>query len=308
MCRVLAYLGEPVLLDDLLYRPDNSLVKQAYAPEMLHMLNLAGFGLAAWDPHLFDASAPLVYKSVTLPVFDANLKQLAQKLRARCLLAHVRGVAYHSRVHIGEYNLHPFKYDGFRVAMAHNGDLHRFDEMKYRLVAHLKPAIAQRIRGTTDSEWMYAVLMSQLEDPTASPTALELAHAVEKMLKVIRVERDHAGICTQSPVNLFISDGASIVGVRFTFDFGCYPQEDAARIHEMQLRYLSCWYTSGRSYGVHDGEWRMTGGSRAATSVIVASEPLTRDATTWLEVPEYSILHVDARGGKPKIGVMELDV
>ena len=27
MCRVLAYLGEPVLLDDFLYKPGNSLVK-----------------------------------------------------------------------------------------------------------------------------------------------------------------------------------------------------------------------------------------------------------------------------------------
>ena len=47
MCRVLAYLGEPVLLDNLLYAPDNSLVRQSYAPQHLRMLNLAGFGLTA---------------------------------------------------------------------------------------------------------------------------------------------------------------------------------------------------------------------------------------------------------------------
>jgi glutamine amidotransferase len=308
MCRVLAYLGEPVLLDELLYQPDSSLVKQAYDPKMFHMLNLAGFGLAAWDPHLFDPDAPLLYKSVMLPVFDANLKTLAQKLRARCLLAHVRGVPYHSRVHIGEHNLHPFKYDEFRLAMAHNGDLYRFAEMKYRLIEHVKPAIAQRIRGTTDSEWMYAVLMSQVEDPTADLSALEIAHAVEKMLKIVREVRDLADIHTQSPVNLFLSDGNSLVAVRFTFDFGCYPQEGPDRIHEMQLRYLSCWYTLGRRYGVHNGEWKMTGGSRLADSVIVASEPITKDATTWLEVPEYSMLHVEAKTGRPRIGVIELDV
>src|SRR5829696_6845944 len=182
MCRVLAYLGEPVLLDDLLYQPDSSLVKQSYDPKMLHMLNLAGFGFSAWDPHLCDPDAPLVYKSVMLPVFDANLKALSHKLRVRCLLAHVRGVAYHSRVQIAEHNLHPFKYDEFRLAMAHNGELDRFGEMKYRLLEHIKPAIAQRIRGATDSEWMYAVLMSQVEDPTADLSALEIARAVERML------------------------------------------------------------------------------------------------------------------------------
>src|SRR5262249_3830576 len=133
MCRVLAYLGEPVLLDDLLYKPDSSLVKQSYDPKMLHMLNRAGLGLCAWDGRLFDPDTPLLYKSATLPVFDANLKNLAQKIQPRCLLAHVRGVAYHSRVNIGEHNLHPFKYDDFRLALAHNGDLHRFSEMKFLL-------------------------------------------------------------------------------------------------------------------------------------------------------------------------------
>ena len=49
MCRALLYLGEPVLLDNLLYQPDSALVRQATMPKMLHMLNLAGFGLRAWD-------------------------------------------------------------------------------------------------------------------------------------------------------------------------------------------------------------------------------------------------------------------
>ena len=58
MCRVLAYLGEPVLLDDLLYKPDSSLIRQTYAPKMLHMLNLAGFGMQAWDPTSFRPEDP----------------------------------------------------------------------------------------------------------------------------------------------------------------------------------------------------------------------------------------------------------
>ena len=50
MCRALLYLGEPVLLDNFLYQPDSALVRQTYMPKMLNMLNLAGFGLRAWDP------------------------------------------------------------------------------------------------------------------------------------------------------------------------------------------------------------------------------------------------------------------
>ena len=57
MCRVLSDLGRPLLLDDLLYQPDNSLVRQSYDPQMLHMLNLAGFGMAISGSQLAPAGA-----------------------------------------------------------------------------------------------------------------------------------------------------------------------------------------------------------------------------------------------------------
>ena len=60
MCRVLAYVGQPLLLDDLLYEPDNSFIKQTLEPQMLHVLNLAGFGMAAWDEELHTPGAPLI--------------------------------------------------------------------------------------------------------------------------------------------------------------------------------------------------------------------------------------------------------
>ena len=40
MCRILSYLGSPVLLDHLLYAPDSSLLNQTTAAQMLSMLNL----------------------------------------------------------------------------------------------------------------------------------------------------------------------------------------------------------------------------------------------------------------------------
>jgi glutamine amidotransferase len=305
VCRVLAYLGEPVLLEDLLYKPDSSLVTQAYSPRMLQMLNLAGFGMLAWDPGSHDPATPFTYRSTAVPVFDANLKGLSTKLKARAVLAHVRGVAYHSQVSISEQNLHPFRFEGMPWAMAHNGDLFRFPELKFRLLEHVKPELARRIKGNTDSEWMYALVMSQLERPDAPPE--EVARAVVAMLKIVRKCRDAVGIDVSSPANLFLSDGRSMVCARFTFDYGCYQTEDPSRVHEMQLRYLSCWYTAGRAYGFKDGEWKMAGGLKGATSVMVASEPLTKDTSTWLEVPEYGLLAIDGRGDAPAITSLEID-
>jgi hypothetical protein len=47
MCRALLYLGELVLLDNLLFQRDSALIRPSYMPKMLHMRNLAGFGLHA---------------------------------------------------------------------------------------------------------------------------------------------------------------------------------------------------------------------------------------------------------------------
>ncbi|TAK85476.1 MAG: class II glutamine amidotransferase [Betaproteobacteria bacterium] len=305
MCRALLYLGEPVVLDDLLFQPDSALVKQTYMPKMLHLLNLAGFGMRAWDPSSRHPEVPFSYASDSLPVFDRNLKGLAEKIAAPCVLAHVRGVPYSTRVEIAPHNAHPFQFAGVPLALAHNGDLARFAEMKPLLMAHVKPHFAAQIRGTTDSEWIYALVVSALENPHARPQAGELHEAVAHALRVLREARAKLGIATASPVNLFLADGVQLAAARYCFDFGCYPA-DPAEFVAGHLNYYSLWYTAGRDYGMHDGEWKMTGGSGNATSVLVASEPLTRDTAAWVEIPEYCMLHASMAGGRPAITIRDL--
>ena len=51
-------------------------------------------------------------------------------------------------------------------------------------------------------------------------------------------------------------------------------------LHMLNLAYLSLWYTAGRDYGLHEGEWKMTGGAVAVVQVLlhqlrmVALEPV----------------------------------
>jgi glutamine amidotransferase len=307
MCRALLYLGPPVLLDNLLYQPDSALVRQSYMPKMLHMLNLAGFGMRAWNAASREPALPFTYISDSLPVFDRNLKALAAKVEADCVLAHVRGVAYSTQVEISLQNVHPFQFPGVPLALAHNGDLARFSEMRPLLAAHVRPELARHIRGTTDSEWIYALIASRLDDPFAMPHRDELIAAVQQALRILRETRATLGIETSSSANLFMTDGRQMVAVRYCFDFGRYATDDAARLHEANLSFLSLWYTAGRDYALHDGEWKMTGGASAADSILVASEPLTRDVAAWVEVPEYSLLHAEMREGRPAITVRYLD-
>src|SRR5690349_10759993 len=307
MCRALLYLGQPVLLDNLLFQPDSALVRQSYMPKMLHMLNLAGFGMRAWDPGSRDAEIPFAYASDSLPVFDRNLKSLAGKVRAGCVLAHVRGVAYSTQVEISLQNVHPFQFAGVPLALAHNGDLARFAEMRPRLAAHVRPELARQVRGTTDSEWIYALVVSQLADPYVAPTGTALVDAMRRALEIIRNERAALGVDTSSSVNLFVTDGRQVAAARYCFDFGRYATGDAARVHEANMNFLSLWYTAGRGYGLHEGEWKMTGGAEHADSILVASEPLTRDVASWVEVPEYSVLHAEIVDGRPRVAIRYLD-
>jgi glutamine amidotransferase len=51
----------------------------------------------------------------------------------------------------------------------------------------------------------------------------------------------------------------------------------------------------------------MTGGAERADSILVASEPLTRDSSSWVELPEYGALFADMREGRPRVSVKLLD-
>lgn len=304
MCRMLGYIGSRVALDHFLYEPDSSLLRQATDAQMLQTLNLAGFGLAAWDPESYSAGSPFEYRNVQVPTFDRNLRALSAKVQATALIAHVRGVPYSSDVQINQQNLHPFRFPGVRLALAHNGDLARFSEMRFELLEHVRPEIARHISGSSDSEWIYALVLSNLEDPTQALDVEEIVAAVCKALEVLRRTRERLGIRTSSSVNLLVSDGRSLVATRFCFDFGRY----GGAVPQGGLEYLSLWHTTGRDYGFHEGEWKMTGGATDANSVIVSSEPLTRDVSTWLEVPEYSLLAVSTTGEGHRVRTLPLDV
>jgi glutamine amidotransferase len=247
---------------------------------------------------------PYRYRTTQVAVFDRNLKELANKLQVGALLAHIRGVPMTSTVQVNEQNVHPFRFNNVPLAMAHNGDLAGFREMRFDLLPHVRPEFAQAISGSTDSEWIYALVASALPDPGAINAPEAILAAIRQALTIIRTVRDRHGITRSSSANLMFCDGVNLVAVRYTFDFG--------RFEASQLQgttdFLSMWYSFGADYGLHDGEWKLTGGAKRADSIVVASEPLTRDFATWIEVPEYSALVVRSDGSRRFAEIHALDV
>lgn len=306
MCRILAYLGKPLPMRHLLFDTDNSLVRQSYSPRMMNtFLNLAGFGMKAWDPNSLGPDDPFSYRATSLPSFDRNLRFLAAKLAPTCLVAHVRGVTYSHEAIVADTNLHPFQFPGAAAVLAHNGHLRSFPQMRYALVDHVRPELSRRIEGTTDSEWIYALILSQLPDPYAVPGIRELADATAAALRILRSVRNAHGIDTSSPVNLCLGTGRGLVATRFSFDYGWYPPED--EMLETDLPFVSLWYAIGGAYEHMGGGWQMTAGE-PAESLIIASEPLTTDHSSWFEVPEYSMLTAEFTPVGLEFQTRDLDV
>jgi glutamine amidotransferase len=307
MCRLVAYLGERVVLDDVLFAPDSSIVEQAVHPQMLAAMNLAGFGVVAWDDESPSAELPWTHRTAGLPFFDRNLRALSHKARSTALLAHVRGVLLTEREVVNQQNVHPFQYEGIPIALAMNGDLDRFADMRVDVANLVDPEYARRVEGTTDSEWLYALILSKLHDPYAAVAdPEELAAAVETALHEVRDVRERRGFQRQSAVNLVVSDGRCLVATRFAFDYGWYHDEWSFAGGERRYDFTTLWYAAGTGYGRHEGEWGVGPGS-PSTSLIVASEPLTRDRSAWLEAPEYCML-VAAPGGRGlEVEIRELD-
>jgi glutamine amidotransferase len=260
MCRVLAYVGEPVDLEDLLYRTDSSLLHQVYEPQLMSFLNLAGFGMTAWDERSFAPDVPFVYKTSQVPVFDRNLRSLSGKLRPTSLIAHIRGVTHSDREVVGHYNVHPFHRGGAPLALAQNGTLSAFGTMRYDLLPFIRPEVARRIEGTTDTEWVYALVLSQLPAGVADPTLEQYEHALVGALELIREIRVRRGIADSSGLNLVASDGRCLIATRFTFDYGWH--KDDIPSPAQRFDFVSLWFTVGTTYRQVDDEWVMAGGNR----------------------------------------------
>lgn len=260
MCRILSYLGCPIVLEKLLYETDNSFIKQSYFPKyMSHLLNLAGFGLVAWDQDSYHSELPYIYKTDLLPFYDENLRNLSQKITPYCLLAHLRGVSYTEKQVVSRQNVHPFMFENTNVALAHNGFLFDFDAMKYALLDYIHPEIAKKITGTTDSEWIYAVFVSQFLQYANEYSTDDIAKSILETLKILQTVRQKFNIAINSPVNLFITNGDFIAATRFVYDFGWQAK---AKDIDPHFTYHSLWYTYGESYGFYEKEYKMKEGQK----------------------------------------------
>ncbi len=158
MCRLLAYLGSPVSLEHLLYKPEHSLIVQGYKPREMTsgVVNADGFGVGWY--HSQKDIEPFTYKN-TLPIWnDINLPSLSRYVESKCVLAYVRSATSEQAVDFA--NCQPFKHQ--QQLFIHNGRIENFHKTLHRKIrSTLTQDFYEKINGNTDSEHIFALLLSQ---------------------------------------------------------------------------------------------------------------------------------------------------
>lgn len=153
MCRLLAYSGEPIFLENLLLKTDFSLIAQSQAArEAKTVVNGDGCGIGWYGAR----DVPGTYRS-TLPAWsDGNLSSLCHQLSSAMFVAHIRSATSGD---VTRANCHPFT-SGPHL-FAHNGQIGDYDAIRRRIDALVADQHYHLRRGTSDSEIIFLAALSR---------------------------------------------------------------------------------------------------------------------------------------------------
>ena len=151
MCRLAAYLGEPLYLEELIAKPRHSLMRQSlHAEEAKAVTQGDGFGIGWYGERV----EPGVYREVMPAWSDDNLLALSQTLRSRLFFAHVRAATAGG---IARQNCHPFRHG--RHLFMHNGQIGGYGQLRRALESWLPDTLYAERRGATDSELLFLLAL-----------------------------------------------------------------------------------------------------------------------------------------------------
>jgi predicted glutamine amidotransferase len=138
-------------------------------------------------------------------------------------------------------------------------------------LAATAPEHRAAIRGSTDSEHLFHLILSTHEAAPARPLLASLRLALERVIGWCRAigQEPHLGL------NVLLTDGERMVGSRW----------------QRSLHYLE---RTGRRPCPVCGEPHAAGARDDYRALIVASEPITDEP--WPEVPERSVFEINPEG------------
>ncbi len=162
MCRIAAYTGPEVPLENIIVHPRHSLLVQSQnATEAKLSVNGDGFGFAWYTQD----RQPGLYRDVLPAWSDGNLVSLCRMIRSQLFIAHVRASTMGETARA---NCHPFGFD--RWSFCHNGQVPHFRAIRRELEAALPDPLYEARQGSTDSEMLFLTMLANGldRDPAAA--------------------------------------------------------------------------------------------------------------------------------------------
>src|SRR5262249_22025491 len=152
MCRWMAYRGQTLRIEELLYKTKHSLIEQSrHATMGVETFNADGFGLGWYG----DAAEPGLYRSLMPAWSNANCRSLAAHVSSPLFLSHVRAA---TGTPVQETNCHPFRHENW--LFVHNGSIAGYHDLRKELVDAIDAEFFNSMFGTTDSETMFGIALS----------------------------------------------------------------------------------------------------------------------------------------------------
>jgi len=201
MCRLAAYLGPAIPLQQFLIDPPHSLYRQSWEPRELKYakLNADGYGFGWYNRERIASTY-----TCTAPIWgDSNLPDLAATLYEPLWIAEVRSATPGNPVHT--FNTAPFSDD--KYLFAHNGFIRDFHaQVLPGMLQLLSSGSIAKIQGNTDSEYLFITLCQLLLEDKKT----DMAGAIRKLFSLVADWVDDQ----TTLLNLVISDGERLYAAR----------------------------------------------------------------------------------------------
>ena len=270
MCRFVIYQGPEMTIDMLTTRPVHSIIKQStHAKLREEPLNGDGFGVAWYAKGHKEA---IRFRSITPAWSNQNLQHIARFASSKTILAHVRAAS--PGLPVVETNCHPFVFEHY--SFMHNGYIPNFGKIKRELQGLLSTTAYDMILGTTDSEHLFALCLSELGEKRDNPSISDLCQAMIWAIKQVDFLLKKHKIEIPAQLNMVLSNGEQSIVSR-------YASDGEAN---------SLFWHDGAQYTCIDGRCVMQEADLSQQAIIVSSEPLSTDIG-WEEVPNLHILGID---------------
>jgi predicted glutamine amidotransferase len=178
-----------------------------------------------WGLAFYVDGQPTIARSIEAAHSDKTFENLSRGVSSDTVVAHVRKASVGA---LALENTHPFEHGPW--VMVHNGTVPEFEAVRLEIEAGIAPAQRQTLRGETDSERIFALVLSALArrcdllnpDVGVDDVVASIEEAVRLIMSACAAQGTHPSL------NIVVTNGQLLLAFRHgrTLFYSTDPLED----------------------------------------------------------------------------------